>query len=68
MKNARGFSPAAENFLNEYELSHWIGVPRSTLQRWRLKGEGPPFHEMAPRTVRYRLTDVQSWLAATQKG
>ncbi len=66
MNNPQDFSPA-EIFVNEYELAHWIGVSRSTLLRWRLNGEGPPHHELAPRTVRYRLTDVQQWLAATQK-
>jgi len=66
MHNPQDFSTQIP-FLTEKEVSIWLAVPRSTLQRWRDQGEGPPFHAMAPRTYRYLVTDIQAWLAATQQ-
>ncbi|HWU89531.1 MAG TPA: hypothetical protein VN253_19855 [Kofleriaceae bacterium] len=39
-------------------------VPRSTLRAWRTRGLGPRFIRLAPRTPRYRLTDVRASRAA----
>ena len=51
-----------ENLLSDRDLSRVTGRSRSALQKDRLKGDGVPFVRIG-RLVRYRWSDVQSWLA-----
>jgi hypothetical protein len=48
--------------LSERELSRVINRSKYTLQKDRLRGEGVPFVKIG-RLVRYRPSDVQTWLA-----
>lgn len=38
-----------------------LGVP--TLEKMRLRGDGPPFVRLGPKAVGYRVEDLQQWLA-----
>jgi predicted DNA-binding transcriptional regulator AlpA len=38
-----------------------LGVP--TLEKMRLRGDGPPFVRLGPKAVGYRVEDLQRWLA-----
>lgn len=40
-----------------------IGITPSTLENWRVRGEGPPFHKMPGRTgkVLYDPEDIAVW-------
>lgn len=40
-----------------------IGVNAATLKTWRRRGIGPPYVRFGNR-VRYRVRDVEAWLAA----
>jgi len=40
-----------------------IGVGFNTLEKWRVKGEGPPFIRVG-RLVKYSDEDVDQWLAS----
>lgn len=63
--NATGLS--GEVYIDEDGLCQRIGVSKSTAQRFRASGMGPPFVKLGPgRTaaVRYRLSDVEAWLQA----
>lgn len=40
-----------------------IGVEPQTLKAWRRKGIGPPYVRFGNR-VRYRVCDIEAWLAA----
>lgn len=40
-----------------------IGLAVSTLQKKRVSGDGPPFVKLG-RAVRYRLADLDAWVAA----
>jgi predicted DNA-binding transcriptional regulator AlpA len=40
-----------------------LGASISTLEKWRLSGEGPPYLKLN-RLVRYRRADIDDWLAA----
>jgi hypothetical protein len=51
-----------ENLLSDRDLSRVTGRSRSALQKDRLTGDGVPFVRIG-RLVRYRWSDVQSWLA-----
>lgn len=42
--------------------SQYTGFPVATLNGWRTKGGGPPFVKIN-RSVRYRLVDLENWLA-----
>jgi predicted DNA-binding transcriptional regulator AlpA len=48
--------------LRAVEVSSWLGVSRSTLAKWRMNGNGPPFHRLGPRLVYYIKSEVESWL------
>lgn len=43
-------------------MAEWLGVPIATVYQWRTKGYGPKGVKIG-RHVRYRLSDVESWLA-----
>ncbi len=45
------------------DVARHIGVPAKTLAQWRYLGTGPTFIKVG-RNVRYRWSDVASWLAA----
>jgi len=40
-----------------------IGITSSTLENWRVRGEGPPFHKTPGRTgkVLYDPADIEAW-------
>jgi len=43
------------------EAARYIGVSRSTLAKWRMKGEGPPHHRCGPRIVHYYEDELDRW-------
>ena len=51
-----------QEFLSEREVEE-LGLASRTLQAWRLLGRGPRFIKVGGRTIRYRLVDVEAWLA-----
>jgi predicted DNA-binding transcriptional regulator AlpA len=50
-------------FLTEREVERLGVASRRTLQAWRLLGHGPRYIKVR-RSVRYRVTDIEQWLAA----
>jgi len=40
-----------------------LGLARNTLEKMRVSGDGPPFVKLG-RAVRYRMSDLESYLAA----
>jgi excisionase family DNA binding protein len=44
------------------EVAVFLGVPLRTVYRWRSRREGPPGYRVG-RHVRYRVEDVELWLA-----
>lgn len=52
-----------EPLLTENQVSQLIGRAVPTLQKDRLRGDGPPFLKVG-RHVRYRPSDVKAWLDA----
>jgi len=49
--------------LTESEASRQIGVSISGLRKWRKNGQGPRYIKLG-RLIRYRSSEIQSWLAA----
>lgn len=57
--------PAAspEKLLTQAEVAERLSVSERTLEAWRCRGFGPAFVKLG-RSVRYRPSDVERWLAA----
>lgn len=43
--------------------AHYLNVSRSTLAKWRMKGDGPRYHRCGPRIVYYYEDEIDAWLA-----
>lgn len=52
-----------DRWVNTEEAARHIGLAVSTLQKARLYGNSPPYSK-AGRAVRYRLSDLDAWMAA----
>ncbi len=52
-----------DRLLSVGELAGYLGVPVATLYAWRYRGEGPPGFRVG-RHVRYRWSDIQTWIAS----
>lgn len=55
--------PRKKEFLSEREVEELGLASQRTLQAWRLLGHGPSYIKVR-RSVRYRVTDIEQWLAA----
>jgi predicted DNA-binding transcriptional regulator AlpA len=49
--------------LTDFDLERLTGRARSSWQKARLTGDGPPFVRLG-RLVRYRFSDFEAWLAS----
>jgi predicted DNA-binding transcriptional regulator AlpA len=52
-----------ERLLSTKELVSSLGIRNQTARLWRLQGRGPRYLKLSSTAVRYRLSDVQAWLA-----
>lgn len=52
-----------EPLWDEKECAAYRGCAVSTLQKERVRGDGPPFVKQS-RLIRYRPEDVREWIAA----
>jgi hypothetical protein len=59
------FAPILAEFMTIEELAEELGRNKRTLDRWDALGIGPPRTRVG-RTVLYRRTSVQTWLAAQE--
>jgi hypothetical protein len=53
-------------FFDEKGLSAHLSIPRRTLQRWRVTGDGPAFIRAGARRILYRQEAVQAWAEARE--
>ena len=49
--------------LTEAQAADLLALKPDTLRRWRYQGRGPTFVRVGA-SVRYRITDVERWIAA----
>ena len=54
-----------EEILTASQVAEILGVTTKTLAYWRSCGEGPTHFVIGTRTVRYRRSDLDRWLAAS---
>lgn len=50
--------------VNEREAASILCYSVRALQNWRHRGGGPDFIKVSSRSVRYRRTDLEKWIAA----
>ena len=50
-------------WLTDSDVSALFRIAPGTLRYWRSSGSGPPYHRLAERTILYRRSDVEAWLA-----
>lgn len=52
--------------LTTKQVADLLKVDQSTLRRWRTSSplQGPPFVRVSDRVYKYRLRDVEAWLAS----
>jgi excisionase family DNA binding protein len=48
--------------LRAVEAANYLRVSRSTLAKWRMRGEGPLHHRCGPRIVQYYKDEIDAWL------
>lgn len=51
-----------ERMISPKELAALLQVPLQTIYQWRYRGGGPPGYRIG-RHVRFRMNDVEAWLA-----
>lgn len=51
-----------EEMVSDLVVAKLLGVKRATVQRWRLRRVGPPFHKCG-RAIRYKVDEVRAYLA-----
>ncbi len=50
------------SLLTPRQAAEYLGMPESTLAQWRSQRRGPPYIKLELRLVRYRASDLESWL------
>ena len=56
-----------KNLLSEGQLAELLTVSVAALRRWRLQKRGPKYIKLGT-LVRYRLSDIELWLATRPSG
>lgn len=54
---------SSDPLLDELQAAKLLNLSTRTLQAWRVSGAGPPFVR-AGRAIRYRHSDLLSWISA----
>ncbi len=57
----------SDRLLNEHDVARITGLSVASVRRWRLLRQGPKYLKVGA-AVRYRLTDVDKWLASRPTG
>jgi predicted DNA-binding transcriptional regulator AlpA len=66
-KNGNGTTHSGERLLSEREVAERLAISEVTLQNWRATGKkGPAWLRLEGRTIRYRESDIATWLAAQE--
>jgi len=48
--------------VDEQEAARMLGYTVGTLRNWRFKGRGPRFVRISPKSIRYRIQDLEAWI------
>ena len=56
-----------DHLLTAAEAAAYVNVSIRTLARWRAAGLGPAIVKLSARTVRYRVADLDAWIATSAR-
>lgn len=54
--------PDKPKFYNTRQAADYLGLKESTLEKWRVTGAGPAFVALSGRAVRYRESDLCTFI------
>lgn len=53
-----------QSTLSPKQAAKYVGISEAALRLWRAEGKGPRFFRAGEKLVRYRRTDLDSWIEA----
>lgn len=56
------------DYLSAVDVADLVGLSVESLKQMRARAEGPPYHRVGRRAVRYARADVETWLASRRVG
>lgn len=65
-QTAAALQQPQREYLNSEEASAYLGLSKVQLEIWRSQGDGPPYIKLS-RLVRYKKSDLDSWMAARRQ-
>lgn len=51
-------------YLHTRDAAGYVNLGKSTLERYRVTGEGPRFRRLSPKRVVYAIEDLDAWAAS----
>lgn len=60
-QGAQTHSPS--DLLDEKEAARFLKMAATTLRNWRAKKEGPKYRRVGKRSIRYRVSDLEAFIA-----
>ncbi|MGA7676145.1 MAG: helix-turn-helix domain-containing protein [Rhizomicrobium sp.] len=61
-------APRPSPWFNTAEAADYLGTKAGTLKNWRHRGEGPKYHVINKRLVRYHCGDLDTFARGEQRG
>jgi hypothetical protein len=58
---------AGKRFITDTEIEERYGIPRKTLQNWRVLGRGPEYRKFGD-AVRYDVRALEAWIESLPSG
>ena len=58
-------APDGTALLKPAEAARRLGVQERALERWRSTGGGPPYVKLGGKTLRYRTSDLEAFIASS---
>ena len=52
------------HLMTPVQAAGYLNFSVATMAKWRCNGDGPAYIKVSARCVRYRLEDLQAWLAS----
>jgi predicted DNA-binding transcriptional regulator AlpA len=57
----------SKRVLRTPQAAEYVGLSSSTLEKFRLNGNGPPYQKAGPKIVVYRPEDLDAWLSSQRR-
>jgi hypothetical protein len=67
LRKASGGPEAPRRKMRPRDAALYLGTTESTLAKWRLRGDGPPYSKCGPRLIIYDVADMEGWLAGRKR-